>query len=416
MNNPYSMVAPGEWRGELDLRNIQHLPSKKERTTPDTKFDFSATQNGILPFNFIVEYLNPDSLQIFLLNGSDKQLVESYRFKPNVLGAKDSIVIQFPIYDTEIKAYVQGGVMQGEWIVHYRDHYSIPFTAHLGKNFRFTDLPKPTELDFTGRWKVLITETDGSSFPAIGDFSQSGNTVTGTFETETGDYRFLQGDVIDNKLYLSTFDGAHAFLFEGELNKDGQLNGVFYSGKHYLAKWEAVRDDNYQLRDPLYITKTTTDKSSIFSGRSIDQAVISFDQDKYQGKVKLLQIMGTWCPNCYDETVFLQDWIKNHPQAQVEVVSMAYERYDNIAKNIHILKQYRDRMKIEWPIVYGGQYNVDKVNLPFIDSFSSYPTLIVFDKNNNIQRIFTGFNGPATRHYETFIREFDDIMTNLLTQ
>lgn len=416
MNNPYSMVAPGEWRGELDLRNIQHLPTKKERTTPDTKFDFSATPKGVLPFNFSVEYLSPDSLQIFLLNGNDKQLVESYRFKSNVLGAKDSIVIQFPIYDTEIKAFVQGGVMQGEWIVHYRDHYSIPFTAHLGDNFRFTDLPRPSKTDFTGRWRVLITEPDGNTFPAIGDFTQTGTSVTGTFETETGDYRYLEGDVIDHKLYLSTFDGAHAFLFEAELDESGQLNGIFYSGIHYLAEWEAVKDENFELRDPLAITKVTEEKSKTFKGRTIDQASISFDQDQYLNKVKLLQIMGTWCPNCYDETEFLQKWKKENPNLPVEIVSMAFERYDDIAKNIHILKQYRDRMKIDWPIVYGGQYQVDKVNLPYIDSISAYPTLIVLDKENKIHRIFTGFNGPATRHYDSFVQEFDQIMSNLLTQ
>lgn len=50
--------------------------------------------------------------------------------------------------------------------------------------------------------------------------------------TETGDYRYLEGVVNGNQLQLSTFDGAHAFLFTGTVT-DSTINGHFYSGNHW---------------------------------------------------------------------------------------------------------------------------------------------------------------------------------------
>ena len=52
------------------------------------------------------------------------------------------------------------------------------------------------------------------AYPAKGIFFQKdGDVVTGTFRTKTGDYRYLEGVMDGNRLKLSTFDGAHAFLF-----------------------------------------------------------------------------------------------------------------------------------------------------------------------------------------------------------
>jgi len=43
-------------------------------------------------------------------------------------------------------------------------------------------------------------------------FQQKGDQVSGSFATETGDYRYLKDKLLENHLPF-TFDGAHAFLF-----------------------------------------------------------------------------------------------------------------------------------------------------------------------------------------------------------
>lgn len=85
---------------------------------------------------------------------------------------------------------------------------------------------------------------DKDTTKAIGEFVQVENNLTGTFLTESGDYRYLDGTVQANKLYLSCFDGAHAFLFEGKIEADNTINGIFYSGKNYKATWSSKKTTN----------------------------------------------------------------------------------------------------------------------------------------------------------------------------
>src|SRR5581483_4586713 len=93
------------------------------------------------------------------------------------------------------------------------------------------------------------------SSKAIGVFKQKQQIVTGTFLTETGDYRYLDGVADGNELYLSCFDGAHAFLFKGTIDAKNFVTGTFYSGMHWEEKWVAKRNEKFELRDPFSLSK-----------------------------------------------------------------------------------------------------------------------------------------------------------------
>lgn len=55
--------------------------------------------------------------------------------------------------------------------------------------------------------------------------------------TNTGDDRYLEGVVNGDRLHLSVFDGSHAYLYEAKI-LNGQLSGIYRSGKHYKTYWE----------------------------------------------------------------------------------------------------------------------------------------------------------------------------------
>ena len=82
----------------------------------------------------------------------------------------------------------------------------------------------------SGRWAVTFTSDVGKPEAAVGEFTQSGDAVSGTFLAETGDHRFLAGQMQGDELYLSTFDGAHAFLYKAKVDSDGALAGDFWVG------------------------------------------------------------------------------------------------------------------------------------------------------------------------------------------
>ena len=135
-------------------------------------------------------------------------------------------------------------------------------------------------------------------YPAIGNFSQEANgRVTGTFRTETGDYRYLEGKMSGDRLYLSVFDGAHAFLFEAKYFEDGSLSGIYRSGNTYKVYWTAHRDSTFQLTSPYELTYLKEGFETFeFAFPDLQGNIVSLSDPRYVGKPKIVQILGTWCP------------------------------------------------------------------------------------------------------------------------
>ncbi|RZA31738.1 MAG: redoxin domain-containing protein, partial [Lysobacteraceae bacterium] len=127
--------------------------------------------------------------------------------------------------------------------------------------------------------------------------------------TATGDYRFLEGQLAGNLLQLSTFDGGFLYLFEATVQKDGSLKGEFWSGKTGYQTWEARKDANASLKDPTKITTLQPGTETIsFTFPDLEGKKVSLSDDQFRNKVVIIQILGSWCPNCLDETAFLAPW------------------------------------------------------------------------------------------------------------
>lgn len=417
LGQTYTMVAPGTWRGKLDLRDQATLPLHPEHTDPSTEFDFSATPDGVLPFQFEVSYLSGDSMVFHLINGTERIRVEHYKFIPNIEGETGEVTLFFPVYDTHIKAKVEAGVMEGTWFVNHRKNYSIPFVAHLGENFRFTDIPELPIADVSGRWEVVFNQETEESYPAIGEFTQVENELTGTILTETGDYRYASGQISGDDFMLSSFDGSQAYLYEGKIVSPDSIIGAFYSGNHYRTTWEGKRNSEALLRSPDSITIAIKNAFDL-SGESIEGQKIDFNKDPYLDQIKIVEIMGSWCPNCHDEALFLKEWKAQNSEQPVSIVSIAYERYEDQIKSLEILQRFLDKYGISWPVIYGGTIAAvdESPYVSYLNGIKAFPTLIVFDRENKIRYVHTGFNGPATSEYAKFKKGFGELIQKLVNE
>ncbi len=417
IENPYPKLAPGMWRGVLQVDPAQaSVIGGRSDQQKEREVAFEEVTEGELPFEFEVVYDTPDSFHIVLINGEERIVSRDILFGLDRRTAKDTLTVSFPIYDTYLEAVCESGVMQGFWIVNYKEEYRIPFVAKYGEGYRFTQLTKEPLLDLSGQWSVQFEPNTPEAYPAVAEFQQTGNTLTGTFRTETGDYRFLAGTVQANKLYLSCFDGAHAFLFEGKINEDGTLIGSFRSGKHYLAYWEAQRNTDAQMTDPDVLTGVLNPEAPVsIAFTDADGQLFSSDEPAYAGKPMILQIMGTWCPNCLDETRFLKEYLAEHPDFDIPIISITFEKYREQEKVLALLKRYRERLNIPWRIVWGGFANKEEAAaaLPFLDGIKAYPTLVFLDSEHRIRRVHTGFDGPATSKYKQFAIDFHNFVNPL---
>ena len=411
--NNHQKLPPGIYRAAFNLNDPTIGSAAEEIITK-----LNIVEPGELPFNFEVNYEegSDENFSITLHNADERLLVTDIGYGKDRATNRDTVLIKFPVYDTYIRAIYNEGVLEGKWVVNYRENYSIPFVAYHGQDYRFTNITKENKFDISGKWKCTFTEDDGSEELMIGDFQQEGNKLTGTFKTETGDYRFLEGNIIDNKFYLSVFDGSHAFLFEGKILEDNKLIGSFRSGIHYRSTWEATRDESFELTNPYELTKLKGNENQIdFSFPNISKEMVSLSDEVYNDKIKIIKIMGTWCPNCMDATNFLLEYLDQHNKDDIEVIALAFERYRDDQKSYAALQRYKENKNIPYEILYGGYYDKDESTekLPFLDKIISYPTLLFVDKQNRLRKIHTGFSGPATDEYEDFKKGFDNIIAEL---
>jgi thiol-disulfide isomerase/thioredoxin len=418
IENQFTGLPPGPWRGILELEPKNITPNPKGQPLPEKlNLKFEEVSGGELPFNFEVIYENETDFYIEIINGEERIRVDDIIMGRDPRTAKDTVLISFPVFDSYFRGVYEEDVIEGEWVVNNREDYRIPFVAHFGQAHRFTTLRKPPLMDLSGMWKTFFEIETDQPFPAIGEFQQDGNHLLGTFRTETGDYRYLEGTVQADKLYLSCFDGSHAFLFEGKIQPDSTILGIFRSGTHYQTLWEAGKDPLFELSDPDSLTFLKEGYEELsFSFPDTEGNIISLEDERFEGKAKIIQIMGTWCPNCRDETQFLSDFARNDPTEDIQIVALSFEKYKEEEKALEAIRTYREKMQLPYPILYAGYYGQEESAkaLPALDRIFSYPTLIFLDKDNRVRKIYTGYNGPATSKYDEFITDFQETVQSLL--
>lgn len=417
---PYSGIPPGPWRGVLKLVPIPVSSNPKGEPLPDkVNMQFEEVTEGELPFTFEVKYANPDSFYLELRNGEERIILNDITFGRDPATGRDTFLIRFPVYQAYLHGVFSENVLEGEWVDLTRENYRIPFLARHGRNFRFTNLKKEPVMDISGRWAVQFETDTDHPYPAIGEFKQQGNYLEGTFLTETGDFRYLEGTVQGNKLYLSAFDGAHAYLFEAKIQKDSTIIGGFRSGSRYQCAWEGNKKALPVLRDPHEITLLKPGYSDFrFLFKNTEGEAISLDHPKYKNKVKVIQIMGTWCPNCRDESDFLVNYLQNNADSSLVVLAVAFERTKDPAQAIAGLKAYKQNMNIPYEMLLGGSADKAEASkaLPMLSSVLAYPTLVLVDRNNKVRKIHTGFSGPATSSYKDFQKDFTESVARLLEE
>lgn len=404
----YQIIAPGIWRGIFilqDTRQILVTRSIDKVVTRDVNPESTQT---IIPFNFEVIYKNDTTFYIELINGKERIRMDSIRKGRDLKTGNDTMVISLLPYAAELRCVYENNKINGEYVVLDKVNYSIPFQASYGQKYRFEKLPATTDKNITGEWDAIFDKDSIGQFNAIGEFQQNGNILSGTFRTETGDFRYLSGEISGNQLKLSTFDGAHAFLFTGEINND-EIHGQYYSGKHFTCRWEAKKSDHNHLIDADSVAKLVRNIPLRFNLQNTEGDWVNLEQPEFKGKGKIIQITGTWCPNCRDETEFLTQYLSEHPATSVEFFSIAFERGSDRMKSLDRIWQYKKNMKIPYHVLLGGPVNKDSSSalFPQLDGIKAYPTILFVNAQNQIVRVHTGFDGPATSKYSDFKNYFE---------
>ncbi|NOT74119.1 MAG: TlpA family protein disulfide reductase [Cyclobacteriaceae bacterium] len=368
-------------------------------------------QGQKLPFTFEVENLDGKYL-IYIRNAGEKLTLDEVKIDG------DSVKMVLHIFDAELHAKVEGNSLHGFYLKNYDRSFRMPFNASFGDDYRFEKTSDMATTDFAGKYAVKFIDSKNDTSVSVGVFNQKGNHVEGTFLTTTGDYRYLEGSVVNDTLFLSTFDGNHSFLFIATKNENNTLTGDYWSGKASHETWTAVKDDNAVMPDAEGLTFLKEGFEKIdFSFPDLNKNIIT--PEKYKGKVLILQIFGTWCPNCMDETKFLSQWYNDNKERGVEILGLAYERKDDFTYASERVLKMKNKLNVPYEFVIAGTNDKVKASetLPMLNKVLAFPTTIFIGKDGKVKHIRTGFEGPGTGvYYDQFKQRFNEVINQLLSE
>jgi peroxiredoxin len=390
MESTDNTIQPGTWRVALQAQG-QEIPFMMEAAEQDGK------------------------TVLHLVNGKERILLD------DIQQQGDSVRIGLHIFDADLIAKVTDDKMQGRFVKNDTPApYSVPFTAMHGKANRFKENPAAARFDFGGKWEVRFTPREDKSYNAIGVFEQKDNYITGTFLTETGDYRYLEGQVEGEQLKLSTFDGNHTYLFTARPSGDSTLHGEFFSGMTGYETWTAKRNPNAALASADTLTYLKPGHESLsFTFPDLNGKSVSLSDPKYKGKVVLVQLLGSWCPNCMDETRFLAPYYDQNKDRELEIIGLGFERSPEHEKAAARLQKMQDRLNVNYDLLVAGTSDKEAAAkaLPALNHVLSFPTTIFIGRDGKVRKIHTGFSGPGTgQYYEEWVADFNKTMEELLAE
>ncbi len=372
---------------------------------------------GEIPFHFELQR-EGDKWSGWLINEPDRSPI------PKVTWDGTELVLDIVHYDSVLRVKnVSGDRWEGTWRKRSKvDKWiEMPFHATPGIHPRFpnqTIIPTGAANGINGRWSVkFASESD----PAISEFkAHDDGTLTGTFLTTTGDYGFLAGMIGPNELKLSNFDGAHAFLITAKGVPDGTLVGDFWSRDAFHDTWTAKKDPNAQLPDAFEMTKgvDNADLAKV-AFPDLNGKTRSLADPDFAGKARVIEVFGSWCPNCHDASHYLADLHKRFRDRGLSVLGLAFELTGDLPRDTQQVKTFVERHKVEYPVLIAGVSDREKASasLPMLDKLRAFPTLIVLDRQGKVRAVYTGFSGPATGDaYAAFQTKFESLIEHLLAE
>ena len=333
----------------------------------------------------------------------------------------DTIVYQFPAQDAEWRIAFSDDFSEARgWWVNYNKKVPVRYPVHLYMTLSEM-IPKPDSIfpELFGKWKVLFEPGTPNEEVLVGVFQQEMNgRIFGSFLSETGDYRYLHGYAANGKLHLQTYTGYWAFVVEADLNGTNEMTGVFYSGGKSSSPFKAIKDETVQLRDEAELTYLIKRDERVVLNNLIklNGRKTNLDLSK-NGQLTLIQIMGTWCPNCIDEANLLKELRATYGKQGLEIIALGFEVGTDNKKQRSRLKRFVKDLQVNYPVYLAGTSSKEAAAayFPMLNGIMSFPTSILVDEQGKIIAIHTGFSGPATgAAYTELVNKYKQEIENAL--
>lgn len=340
-------------------------------------------------------------------NGEEKITSTSGRLQ------NGDLLLTFDYYGAKLQATLKDGALTGAYI---RGARSLPFQAKpfVPSAGGATDVPS-----IAGLWEIPSKTSKGEQQTWKFVVRQSGAEVSAAILRVDGDTGSLSGTYRNGKFVLSHFDGARPSLFEITPNQDGTLS-VVQNGGNVLT---AVRPADARAKglpeppDPSRYTSVKDPSEPLhFRFPDLHGRIVSDGDAQFRGKVVIVSIGGSWCPNCHDEAPFLEELYRKFHAQGLEIVELSFEDADEM-KNPERVRAFIKRYGIEYPVLLPGEPSELQAKVPQALNLKAFPTTFFLGRDGKVRAVHAGFASPATGDlHRDLVEETTHLVEHLLAE
>jgi len=321
----------------------------------------------------------------------------------------DSLVLNFEEYAETLRATLKNdelkGTIEGKFGPAPRS--TLPFQAKpflADENSTATGVPS-----IDGLWEIEVKSPKGESAWRF-IVKQSGADVSAAILRVDGDTGALTGRYEQGKFVLSHFSGERPYLLDASPRADGGLDLVLsdYSGKRELLAYRPADARAKGLPEPTDPTRHTrvADPSQplVYSFPDVDGHLVSSNDPRFRSKVVLVNITGSWCPNCHDEAPFLAALYRKYHSRGLEIVALDFEEQEQL-QGLTRLRAFIKHYGIEYTVLVGGQPGEVNQKLPQLVNLNAWPTTLVIGRDGLVKAIHVGFASAASGEFNPELKQ-----------
>lgn len=324
-----------------------------------------------------------------------------------------SLSLTYDFYGATLQATLKDGVLEGTYKSGAR---AQPFTAK-----RYTAPPAIENApSIDGIWELhnISSKKGESAWQFIA--KQSGNMVQATILRVDGDTGVLSGTYQNGKFVLSHFSGVRPALVEVTPMKDGSLQVIQNRRGEPMKAIRPAEARALGLPGPSDPIKHTgmkdPSKPLEFNFPDLNGKMVSNNDPRFRGKVVLVNIAGSWCPNCHDEAPFLMEMYRRFHSQGLEIVALAFEDADQV-KDPARLRAFVRKYGIEYTVLLAGTTDQAKEKLSQAENWDAWPTTFFEGRDGLVHEVHAGFPSLASGDlYRQAKEEFAAEVEHLLSE
>jgi thiol-disulfide isomerase/thioredoxin len=352
-----------------------------------------------------------------LVNGDERTASTTGSFEGNKLK------LTYDFYDARLDATIDGYHLQGTF---ERQWQKQILKRELHAMRGGTTEKNSSTIDLSGEWVMTVGQEPKLSYWRAA-FQQKDGEVSGTIIPVSGDWGMMTGAIENGELRLNRFDGINCRVFRAKLTPEGKLEGIVDFGlfdpvRKVVA--ERITDANKaivaNLPDPMNHTRMSNPAEPLrFSFSDLNGKLVSNTDEMFKGKVVAVSITGSWCPNCHEESPFLQQMFDRYGKDGFQPVALAFEYSGDTARDLEQVKIFARRHSLTYPVLLAGSTEEGQIQqkLPQLVGFGAYPTTIFIGRDGLVKRIHAGFEGRATGERFTKLKtELENLIQELLAE